>query len=149
MNADGMFVAETANFLPSERIIVLDANAAIEVAEERPMSTLFSEKLASASLVVASEFIAIELANVLQKQCRGGDLTEQEARQTIERALGLVHQFSPIETDYAEALHEAIRLKHSAYDMLYLILARRYGATLMTLDGKLKQLAIDEGIDVY
>lgn len=37
----------------------------------------------------------------------------------------------------AEILHESLRLDHSSYDLAYLVLARRTGATLFTLDGKL------------
>ena len=39
-------------------------------------------------------------------------------------------------------------LDHSAYDLFYLILARRTGAKLLTLDKKLSSLAINEGIDL-
>ncbi len=45
-----------------------------------------------------------------------------------------------------ESLNEAIRLNHSAYDMLYFTLARRFGAVLITLDKKLMSLAKSEDI---
>ena len=42
-----------------------------------------------------------------------------------------------------EALSESIRYRHPAYDMFYLVLARRTGATLFTLDKKMWALARD------
>jgi predicted nucleic acid-binding protein len=60
----------------------------------------------------------------------------------------LVDEFVPIAENNLEALHEAIRLEYSVYDMLYLTLARRTGATLMTLDGPLNTIAEREGIEI-
>ena len=42
---------------------------------------------------------------------------------------------------------EAMRLRHPVYDMLYFVLARRNAATLFTLDRKLQQLCLDNGVD--
>jgi predicted nucleic acid-binding protein len=66
----------------------------------------------------------------------------------LELAENLIDEFIPIKENHLEALHEAMRLHHSAYDMLYLISARRIGATLVTLDQRLNALAAKEGIDV-
>jgi len=40
-----------------------------------------------------------------------------------------------------------MRLSCSTYDMLYLTIARRMGATLVTLDKSLNTIAEKEGID--
>ena len=45
------------------------------------------------------------------------------------------------------AFSEAVRLNHPVYDMLYFVLARRNAATLFTLDRKLQQLCLDNGVD--
>jgi hypothetical protein len=45
-------------------------------------------------------------------------------------------------------MNESSRTGHSTCDLLYFTLARRYGASLITLDAKLKVLAINFGIDV-
>jgi predicted nucleic acid-binding protein len=148
MNFDKMFAAESPSHLFLRRVVVLDANAALEIAQKGPKAETFRKVLISADLIVATEFLRIEVANVIQKECRGARLNFDESDETLNNALRLVHEFTPIEADYVEAMHEAMRLKHSAYDMLYLILARRYGATLMTLDDKLRQIAADEGITV-
>ena len=46
-----------------------------------------------------------------------------------------------------EKSNEAVRLNHSAYDMLHLVLARRTGSTLFTLDKKLQEACIETGVD--
>ncbi|GHS86330.1 hypothetical protein FACS189487_00400 [Campylobacterota bacterium] len=63
-------------------------------------------------------------------------------------AENLIDEYIDISENNAEALNESIRLNHSAYDMLYLTIARRYGGTLLTLDKKLAVLARKEGIQV-
>ena len=50
-------------------------------------------------------------------------------------------------TQCCEATKEAMRLRHPVYDMLYFVLARRNAATLFTLDRKLQQLCLDNGVD--
>lgn len=52
-------------------------------------------------------------------------------------AVELVDEFFPDEEMMAEALDEAIKFGHAVCDMLYLVLARRTGATLFTLDQRL------------
>ena len=52
-------------------------------------------------------------------------------------AIGLVDVFEADEQLAAEALSTAIRYKHSVYDMLYVILARRHGCSILTVDKKL------------
>jgi len=62
-------------------------------------------------------------------------------------AQNLVDEYHEINKNNSEALIESVRLKHSVYDMLYLTLARREGATLLTLDKKLLTLARKNGIE--
>ena len=52
-----------------------------------------------------------------------------------------------VQKNNTEALIESVRVKHSVYNMLYLTLARREGATLLTLDKKLLTLAKKNGIE--
>jgi predicted nucleic acid-binding protein len=42
----------------------------------------------------------------------------------------------------------ACKLNHPVYDMLYLILARRNSAPLLTRDKKLKGVALKSGVEV-
>jgi predicted nucleic acid-binding protein len=61
----------------------------------------------------------------------------------------LIDEYWTISLNSEEALGEAIRLNHSVYDLLYLTIARRTAATLLTQDKMLKDLALQQGVDVF
>jgi predicted nucleic acid-binding protein len=128
-------------------IIVLDSNAAMEVVLKRGKSTVFGKLIGSAEKVVSSEFFRIETANVIRKYYHGKYIKKADCNRLLELAENLVDEFIPIKENHQEALNEAIRLGYSAYDMLYLTLARRMGAILATLDPPLNLLAKKEGIE--
>jgi predicted nucleic acid-binding protein len=129
-------------------IIVLDTSAAFEILLRKPQAPAFRQAIGESEKVITSTLYQIEVANTLGKYVRGGYLTRDQAGQMLPLAQGLIDEFTEILENNTEALHESIRLNHSAYDMLYLTLARRTGATLLTLDKKLIELANQEGIPV-
>lgn len=61
-------------------------------------------------------------------------------------AIGLVDAFEADEQLATEALSSAVRYNHPVYDLLYVILARRHGCRILTVDKKLIALVkqIDE-----
>ena len=128
-------------------IIVLDCDAAIEIVFNRNKGKALRELIATAEKTVSSELFRIEVANVLRKYYQGDHIKKAECGKALELAENLIDEFIPIKENHQEALHESIRLKRSAYDMLYLTIARRMGATLVTLDKSLNAIADNEGID--
>jgi predicted nucleic acid-binding protein len=84
----------------------------------------------------------------LWKYCKADLLVKNDANKILFLAENLIDEFIDISENNNESLNEAIRLNHSTYDMLYFTLARRTGATLMTLDSRLNSLAKKEGIDI-
>jgi len=129
-------------------IIVLDSNAAIEIVLKREKGKSLRELIKTAEKTVSSEFFRIEVANVIRKYYQGKYIKKADCHKMLELAENLIDEFIPIKENHLEALHEAIRLNHSAYDMLYLTLARRMGATLATLDQRLNAIAAKEEIDI-
>ncbi|MDR2047961.1 MAG: type II toxin-antitoxin system VapC family toxin [Treponema sp.] len=129
-------------------IVVVDSNAAIEVVLKREKGTRFRQIIESAEKTISSEFFRIETANVISKYCRGNYIKKDECHKLLELTENLIDEYVPIAENNLEALHESIRLSCSAYDMLYLTLARRTGAVLMTLDRLLGIIAEKEGIAV-
>jgi predicted nucleic acid-binding protein len=129
-------------------IVVLDCNAAIEIVLEREKGRRFRQLIESSDKTITSEFFRIEAANVLRKYCKGGYIKKEDCGKLLELSESLIDEFIPISENNTEALHEAIRLDCSAYDMLYLTLARRTGATLITLDKLLNGIAGKEGIEI-
>ena len=128
-------------------IIVLDSNAAIEIVLKREKGKIFERLVDESDKVVSSELFRIEVANVLRKYYQGKYLKKFECIKLLELAENLNDEYIPIKDNNLEALNEAIRLKFSAYDMLYLTIARRMGAMLVTLDNSLNVIAKKEGID--
>lgn len=127
-------------------IVVLDASAALEVVLSRPNASIFKELLLRSERRISSALYQIEVANVLWKYVRLNHLTLESAILHLQLANQLVDDFVQIEEYCEEALLESIRLSHSAYDMLYLTLARRKGATLLTLDKKLIEIARSQAV---
>lgn len=129
-------------------IYVLDTCAAFDIAFQGYNSEKYRKLIDKAERILAPTLYEVEVTNVMIKNIRSQKIDLPNAKIMLTKIL----QFVDIYTDTAElsieALHESMRLNHSCYDLFYLILARRNGATLLTLDEKLKRLAIDCGVDV-
>lgn len=129
-------------------MIVLDCNAAINMAvgtsEGEALRSLLIE---GGGRVCSPALFCAEVAHVLEKRVRGGYVTTEEARKMGRACLAFVDELVPDAELWEEALSESIRLGHSSYDMFYLVLARRNAAQLFTLDRKLQQLCLDNGVN--
>jgi predicted nucleic acid-binding protein len=74
-------------------------------------------------------------------------LAERRGTQSIEKALALVDKLQPLRDLVPEVLELAARTDNSVYDLFYLALARRTGATLLTADLALQRAAAAMRID--
>ena len=104
--------------------LVLDASAVVRIIEASPEAALMVQALDAADLVLAPELMLTELANTLWKLRRADRLNDLDPQELL-----------------AEALALACHLNHPVYDCLYLALARREAAVLVTADKRLQQLA--------
>jgi predicted nucleic acid-binding protein len=121
--------------------LVLDASAVVRIIEGSPQAVAMGEALASADLVLAPELMLTEVANALWRLQRAGQLEGAGLQQRFERAVALVDHIEPDRTLQAEALALATHLDHPVYDCLYLVLARREVAALLSADQRLLKLA--------
>ncbi len=121
--------------------IVLDASAAIPAAMSVGAGPEIEARVAAAELVIAPELFVAEVANGFWKYVNAGDMTINEAVALFGDALALVSQVESAANLVPEALREAAARRHPVYDMFYLVLARREGATLLTLDTRMLTLA--------
>lgn len=128
-------------------MIVLDCSAAINMTEETPEGTALRGLMEEGERVIAPTIFHAEVAHVYEKRVRGGHAAVDDAMGKAELAVALVDEFVDDGELWREALSESLRLGHSSYDMLYFVLARRWGATLFTLDRKLQQLCADNGVN--
>lgn len=128
---------------------VLDCSAAAEMVRGTECGERFVSVLEAGEAVVSSELIQAELPSVFWKYARGGWCTKAVALASVDAALDLVTAFVSLGETRTEALSEAIRLDHSPYDMAYFVLARRFGATLLSCDKRLSALCRREGVEVF
>jgi predicted nucleic acid-binding protein len=129
-------------------IAVLDASVAMEILLEKKEAKGFRAALLMCEKIVAPTLLFAEVANALRNCVSAGILDEGKATTLVRKSRDLIHESIDIEENIVESLHEAIRLKHSVYDMLYLTLARRNSAALITLDQRLNKIAEREGITI-
>lgn len=127
-------------------MIVLDSSAACEMARQTEEGLAFCALMLSDEKVISCDLLRAEAISVFRKFCRRGLITAEKAQQYFAQTLSFVDKFYPMEDFQEEALAESIRLNHSSYDMFYFILARRYAATLFTLDRKLIRLCEEHGV---
>lgn len=129
-------------------IVVLDASAAIEIALSRHNAELYEMKIEKASKVMTSELYKAETANVLWKYNIAGLLNREEVQKRLRYCDELIDEYIDISENNEEALNEGIRMKHSVYDLLYLVIARRNGAILLTQDKRLNEIAKEAGVEI-
>ena len=123
------------------RSLVLDASAVVRLICHDPVAESWAAQLGQASMVLAPELMLTEVANALWKLERKASLSGVDPQMLLAEARDLVDQFEPDRALQAEALALASHLDHPVYDCLYLALARREAATLLTADQRLQRLA--------
>ena len=129
-------------------MIVLDCSAAVDMVRETEAGRALRQLMLEGEEVISSQLFLIEVSNAFWKYHKAGLLDEKTVCANIEKAIALVDEFCDLDkTQCCEATKEAMRLRHPVYDMLYFVLARRNAATLFTLDRKLQQLCLDNGVD--
>jgi len=129
--------------------VVLDANAAVEVALEGKAAGLLSAVLAQSEEVIAPELLVPEIVNAVWKYHQFAEFDLGKCEKILELAVGLVDRLISHRAIYREAFALSRAQKsRAAYDMFYLALALREDALLLTLDGTLKKEARRAGIRV-
>ncbi|MEA5443259.1 type II toxin-antitoxin system VapC family toxin [Cyanobium gracile] len=126
---------------PPPTRVVLDASAAIRVLTGQPDAAPLIQTLSSATLVIAPALMLTEVTNVIWKIGRTGGLGQADPQELLLEARHLVDHLEPDQALQPEALALALHLDHSVYDCLYLALARREAASLVSMDRRLLALA--------
>ena len=120
---------------------VLDASAALRLITQDPAAEDLARQVEQMALVLAPELMLTEVANALWKLQRAGGLDGIDPQLLLADARDLVDQIEPDRTLQVEALALACHLNHPVYDCLYLALARREAAILLSTDQRLLALA--------
>lgn len=128
-------------------MVVIDCNVLVAILNKTQEGSAMQSFLVGENCIASVDFIKVELANALSKYAKSGQISIDDAIAMYEKGLGLIDRFIPMGELAKEAIAESVRLNHSAYDMFYFVLARRNAATLFTLDKKLQDICLANGVN--
>ncbi len=129
-------------------IAVLDASAAIEIVLKRNSAENLSQYIVDADWLIAPTLFIAEVTNIFWKYQKMADISFLSCEKGIEQALSFPDDFINELDLYREAFKLGCTMNHPIYDMLYLVVARRNDAVLLTMDKKLIKAADKCSIDV-
>ena len=114
--------------------LVVDASVAVKwlVAEEDADAA--DRLAASGQELHAPRLMASEAANALWRKARAGQIEPAEAGAAMALLTDMPVRWNDDETVGADAVRLALALGHPVYDCVYLALAHRIGATVVTAD---------------
>ena len=93
--------------------------------------------------VIAPSLFVSENANAAWKYATHGYIAKEDCLRLLKAVLNEVDESVSDGELFPESLTEAVSRKHSVYDMLYFVLARRTSAPLLTCDRRLAALCRD------
>jgi predicted nucleic acid-binding protein len=129
-------------------IVVLDASAAIEIVFQRKSGNKLGKYIGKADWVIAPTLFISEVTNTVWKYHKFADLSFKNCENSLEQIMAIPDDFIGEKDLFLEAFKLSCSSNHSVYDMLYLVLARRNSGTLLTMDNKLKKIALHYSIEV-
>jgi predicted nucleic acid-binding protein len=121
--------------------VVIDASAAVGLVLALPGTEIFTPLLEQAALVSAPDLYVAEIGNAIWKYRKANLLSMEQCELALEQAINLPDRNETCSALYLEAFSLACHHLHPVYDALYLVLARRTNATILTLDRRLAALA--------
>lgn len=128
-------------------MVVLDVCAAVQMALGTKEGCALRALLLKGEEVLVPIHFKVELLNALCKMVRAHMISENSANSYYQAIDKIVTKRVDIVGFEAEIIGQACALKHPAYDIFYFILARRNGATLITVDKKLQNLCLENHVN--
>jgi predicted nucleic acid-binding protein len=122
-------------------IAVLDANIAIALLVPLPYSNGARQAVGRATRLIAPDLLIHETTNALWRIAMAGQMPPDACIEVLGQIPLLLDDIVPAHSIAAEALADAIRLRHPAYDMFYTALVKANDGILITADRKLASAA--------
>ena len=113
---------------------VVDASVAVKLLVDEPDSDAARELAASGQELHAPRLMASEVANALWRKARVGEMERADAGAAMALLRDMPLRWNDDEAVTADAVRLALALDHPVYDCVYLALAHRIGATVVTAD---------------
>ena len=113
---------------------VVDASVAVKLLVDEPESDAARELAATGLELHAPRLMASEVANALWRKARLGQIERADAGAALAWMTNMPLRWNDDEAVSADAVRLALALDHPVYDCVYLALAHRIGATMVTAD---------------
>lgn len=120
---------------------VVDASVALKWVIPEPLSDRAAHLLDNGEGLIAPEMLLIEVANALWRKIARREITAREGNRALELLSESGLDLTPAAPLVGRALDLARMLQHPVYDCVYLALAERERATLVSADARLVALA--------
>jgi predicted nucleic acid-binding protein len=121
--------------------VVVDASVAVKWVTPETLSEHADRLLARDEALLAPDLLLVEAANALWKKATRGEISPREAARALDLLRGSGVDLRPTSPLLARAMEVARLLDHPVYDCVYLALAERERATVVTADARLLQQA--------
>jgi predicted nucleic acid-binding protein len=96
----------------------------------------------------APDFVVLEVANVLWKRVRRGELYAEDAMAAIADLSAASIQLHPTSGLVSQSLALALSHGFTTYDATYVALATRVGGIVITNDGGMRQRGVEAGLAI-
>ncbi len=113
---------------------VVDASVAVKLLVDEPDSGAARALAANGQELHAPRLMVAEVANALWRKARQGQIERADAGAAMTALSDIPVRWNDDETVGADAARLALALDHPVYDCVYLALAHRIGATVVTAD---------------
>ncbi len=125
--------------------IVSDTNIFLAVALDEPEKNNII-RLTSKTSAVSPEVLPFEIGNALTAMVKRNQITQKEALSAYQVASSIPVRLISIEIK--QALSLALHYNIYAYDAYFLQCAKQLSSPLITLDKRMKQVALDLNIEI-
>lgn len=129
-------------------IVVLDTSAAILFVLQRSGWENIRNLLEKADWIETPDLYVAEAANAIWKEHRFGSMGKEESEKALDRIVGIPDQFVSGKELYREAFALSALAGRPAYDMFFLVLARRHNAVLASMDRNLLSFAAKQDVKI-
>lgn len=126
-------------------MLVVDASVAVKFVTQEPGSDAAYAIVVGPEPLIAPEWLLVEAASAMWKKVKRSKLLRIHAERHLEDMPLFFARLFPAAPLLEHAFRLSFELRHPVYDCLYLALAIREGARLVTADHEFHQAVVRDG----